>query len=106
MVIILVSACLSGDGQSLVVGAPGENNKAGAAYLFSLSESSWTEQNLVRARNKESNDRYGFEVSMSDDGSTFAVGATGEDSNATGTSNDGTGEENNSAGDAGAVYMY
>ena len=102
------SLSLSGDGQTLVVGAPGEASDAGRAYLFSRSGNAWTEDvlNSVNASNKSGNDGYGFAVSMSDDGSTFAVGATGEDSNATGTSNDGTGEGDNSASRAGAVYMY
>jgi len=46
---------------------------------------------------------FGTSVAMSDDGNTIAVGAVGEDSNATLVGGDQT---DNSATDSGAVYLY
>jgi hypothetical protein len=42
-------------------------------------------------------------IDISADGSTIAVGALGEDSNATGINGD---QSNNTAADSGAVYLY
>ena len=101
------SVSISGDGNTLVSGASGEDNSAGAAYVFTRSGSStWSEINLIKAKNPAGNDEFGFSVSLSDDAGTLAVGAPGEDSNHTGISNDGTGEGNNSNSRAGAVYLY
>jgi hypothetical protein len=46
---------------------------------------------------------FGWSVALSADGSTLAVGARNEDSNATGLNGN---QADNSAGDSGAVYLY
>ena len=65
------------DGDTLVVGAPFEENEpdAGAAYVFVRSGSSWTQQALLKADNAATLDRFGTSVAIS--GETVAVGATG-----------------------------
>ena len=100
------SVSMSGDGNTLVSGASGESNSAGAAYVFTRSGSTWAEFNLMKAKNPANNDEFGFSVSLSDDAGTMVVGAPGEDSNYSGISNDGTGEGDNSNSRAGAVYIY
>ena len=57
----------------------------------------------VKASNTGANDLFGQSVALSADGNTLAVGALGEDSNATGVNGDQT---NNSASFSGAVYLY
>ena len=57
----------------------------------------------VKASNTEFTDWFGFAVSLAADGNTLAVGASGEDSNATGI--DGNQADNN-AGSSGAVYVF
>jgi len=57
----------------------------------------------VKASNTGTNDRFGFSVALSDDGSTLVVGAPGEDSAATGI---GGAESSDTATDAGAVYIF
>jgi len=100
------SMALSSDGNTLVVGALGEDSNAGAVYVFSRNSGSWSQQAYVKASNFEAGDLFGRSMALSGDGTTLAVGANSEDSNATGISTDGTGEDNNSASEAGAVYVF
>jgi len=110
------SVSLSGDGNTLAVGAPGEdgnsnvingtdNNLAsdsGAAYVFTRSGVMWSQQAYVKASNTQALDDFGSSVSLSGDGNTLAVGAPGEDSGSTGVDS----TPNESAANAGAVYVY
>lgn len=109
---------LSGDGNTLAVSANYEDSgasgvdgdqandtsaEAGAVYVFVRAADSWSQQAYVKPSNTETADRFGFSVALSDDGSTLAVGAIGEDSAATTINGD---ERDNSADDAGAVYVF
>lgn len=108
---------VSGDGLTLAVGAHGENSAAqnnpadnsvgdaGAVYVYTRSNTVWTQQAYVKASNPGPDDRFGWGVAMSADGATLAVGARGESSNATGINPPG-GEADNSAVSAGAAYVY
>jgi hypothetical protein len=84
------SVSLSADGNGLAVGAIGEdsnttginsdqtNNSAsssGAAYVFTRSGTSWSQQAYVKASDTGAGDLFGQSVSLSGDGSTLAVGA-------------------------------
>jgi hypothetical protein len=53
--------------------------------------------------NAAASDEPGFSLALSEDGNTFAVGAPGEDSNATGVNGI---QGNDSAADSGAVYVF
>ena len=114
------SVSLSRDGNTLAVGALKESSKvtgiggdeddnlnsapdAGAVYVFSRSDTTWTQQAYVKARNTDADDHFGSSVSLSSDGNTLAVGAHQEESNATGIGGD---EDDSSTSDAGAVYLY
>ena len=57
----------------------------------------------VKASNTGASDEFGYSVALSADGNTLAVGAVGEDSNATGVNGDQT---DNSASRSGAVYVF
>ena len=70
------SVALSGDGTVGLIGAPATNNK-GAAYLFSSSSGSWTQQSRLTADEKIDNDNFGISVDLSDDGTTALVGGSG-----------------------------
>jgi len=118
------SVALSGDGNTLAVGAWGEDSNAtgistdgtgerdnsavsaGAVYIFGRNGASWSQKAYVKASNAEADDLFGISVALSSDGNTLAVGAWGEDSNATGISINGAGEGDNSANWAGAVYVF
>lgn len=106
------SVALSGD--TLAVGAFHEDSgtqgvdttanedalKSGAVYVFVRSAGSWIQQAYLKASNTEANDEFGISVSLS--GDILAVGATGEDSDATGM----VGIPNELASSAGAVYIF
>ena len=113
-----ISLALSADGATLAVGARLEDSNAlglngleadntavnsGAVYVFSRSGAAWTQQAYVKASNTDAGDRFGEAVALSADGTTLAVGAVGEASNATGI--DGP-EADNSEIESGAVYVY
>ena len=63
----------------------------GAAYIFTRSNSNWTEQNKIQASDKQAYDGFGGSVFISDDGNTAIVGASHEDTGGT---------------NAGAAYLY
>jgi len=112
------SVALSDDGNTLAAGAPGEANSAtgvnpatmsrttanaGAAYLFSRSGSSWSQQAYVKASNTNAEDNFGVALALSGAGTTLAVGAPYESSTATGI---GGNQTDNSAAKSGAVYVF
>ena len=109
---------LSADGAILVVGAPGESSAAigidsnqndtsapgaGAGYLFTHSGVTWRQQVYIKASNTRSLYNFGYNVAMSANGATLAVGSPRESSTTTGIDGNQT---DNSAPDAGAVYMF
>lgn len=120
------SVALSGDAETLVVGAIGEDSGAsgvdgsqgddfppntspyektlgpGAAYVFVREDQNWSQQAYLKASNSGANDCFGDSVAVSDDGDILAVAAPLEDSLATGVG----GEQNDQLPDAGAVYVF
>ena len=103
---------LAFDGDTLVVGAPGEasaltgidpslnNNDAsssGAVYVFVRNDTTWTRQAYIKASNAEQNDEFGTSVAI--DGDLLVVGAIGE------ASQDGT-PDNNAVQGSGAAYVF
>ncbi len=101
-----VSVTLSGDGNTLAVGADGEDSpleNSGAVYLFERRGASWNQQARIKASNPEAEDHFGWSVSLSNNGGMLAVGAIGEDSAATGI---GGNQSDNTATNSGAVYVY
>ena len=122
------SVSLSGDGNTLAVGAPYEDSDStgvngieynssatdsGAVYVFTRNNDTWSQQAYIKASNTDGSaapqdsfgDEFGWSVSLSDDGNTLAVGAYREDSNAKGVN----GKQNNDDGSAnrsGAVYVF
>jgi hypothetical protein len=76
---------------------------SGAVYVFTHSGTTWSQQAYIKASNTAEIDNFGLSVALSADGSTLAVGATGEDSAATGI---GGNQGSNAAANAGAVYRF
>src|SRR5690606_41183241 len=95
----------SSDGDVIGIGARGEDglgSGSGAVYvLVRTGMNAWTQQAYIKASNPGANDSFGSTLALSGDGLTLAVGAAGEDSNATGI--DGF-EDNDWATSAGAAY--
>jgi HJR/Mrr/RecB family endonuclease len=112
------SVALSADGSTLAVGAYGESSAAtgidgdqnsnaaqdsGAVYVFTRSGTTWSQQAYLKASNAGTGDRFGYSIALSRDGSTLAVGADQEASNATGIGGD---QLNDLALYAGAAYVF
>jgi len=113
-----ISVALSTDGNTLAVGARYEGSNAtgingnqsdnsaiwaGAAYLFRFDGTTWSQQVYIKASNTGAADQFGWDVALSADGNTLAVGASFEGSNATGINGD---QSDNSAIQSGAVYLF
>ncbi len=109
---------LSEDGSTMVVGAAGEDGAAsgidtdqtdnsaedaGAAYIFTRSGTTWSQQAYVKASNAGMHDNFGAHVALSSDGSILAVGAWREGSSASGVDGD---QSDDSMYEAGAVYVF
>lgn len=107
-------AAISGD--TIVIGADSEDSnatgvngiqsdnsasRAGAAYVFTRSGSTWSQQAYLKASNTGAGDAFGISVSIS--GNLIVVGSEYEDSNATGVNGN---QSDNSAADAGAAYVF
>ena len=112
------SLALSGDGNTVAVGATLEDSAArgingngadntaessGAVYVFVRNGTSWSQQAYVKASNADAGDQFGWSVALNHDGSTLAVGAQSEASASTGMNGN---QADNSAPDAGAAYVY
>ncbi len=118
-----ISLALSGDGNTLAIGARGEdssttginstpnegtgvnaglNYDAGAVYVFTRANSVWAQQAYIKASNTGDGDMFGISVSLSSDGNTLAVGSFAEDGGTTGINS--TPDE--SALNSGAVYVF
>jgi hypothetical protein len=107
-----VSVAISGD--TVVVGATGEDSSStgvnstpnestpnsGAAYVFTRSGTTWSQQAYLKASNPGQDDRFGWSVAVS--GDTVVVGAWYEDSSTTGANS----VPNESARNSGAAYVF
>jgi RHS repeat-associated protein len=78
------SVALSSDGNTVVVGAPGDSSEAGAVWVFTRSEGKWTQQGKKLAGGAEESGKgsFGSSVALSSEGSTALVGAPDDNSEA------------------------
>ena len=112
------SITISGDGNTMAVGAPYESGgstgangnqndnsayASGAVYLFVRQGNSWLQQAYIKASNIGQSDHFGASVALSRDGNTLAVAAPWESSAATGIN---ANQNDNSLQQAGAVYVF
>jgi hypothetical protein len=88
------SVSLSSDGNTALIGAYADDdngNASGAAYVFTRSGSTWTEQAKLVASDGAAGDMFGISVSLSSDGNTALIGAYADD---------------DKGGDAGSAYIF
>lgn len=112
------SVAISGDGNTIAVGAQHESSSArgingnqnddsaynaGAVYVFTRTGATWSQQAYVKASNAGSGDHFGNMVALSADGNTMAVAAFWESSAATGVNGN---QNDNSIPQSGAVYVF
>ncbi len=71
------SVALSGNGDTALIGAPRENEKQGAAWVFTRSGSTWSPQGveLTGGEEERPHGRFGASVALSADGTTALIGA-------------------------------
>ena len=77
---------ISNDGNRVVVGAWYDDTgatDAGAAYVYSYSNGSWTHAGRIQSSDIQAQDRFGKSVAISGDGTKIIVGAVYEDTGAT-----------------------
>jgi hypothetical protein len=115
-----IAVSLSADGNVLAAGASGENSglsginskpvgliaaspDSGAAYVFTQSGGTWTQEAYIKASNPGAQDFLGQSLTLSADGLTLAVGAIGEDGSAIGL---GGVQTDDAAANAGAAYVF
>jgi FG-GAP repeat len=116
------AVALSGDGNTLAVGAPLEDSSltgvfpgsvneattgdatsnSGAVYVFARNAGVWSQQAYAKASNTGAGDQFGTSIALSSDGNTLAAGAPFEASGSTGVNS--TPDE--TASGAGAAYVY
>jgi len=111
------SIALSGDGDTLAVGAPSEDSGAtgvngnqfdngaigaGAAYIFSRTGGVWSQQAYIKAANTLNDMLFGYAVALGGNGNTLAVGSFDE----RGCSNVINGPYDMKCGGTGAVYTF
>ena len=111
------SLALSGDGNTMAVGATTEDSaatgingdqandsaqSAGAVYLFARTGNAWTQQAYLKGSNTEAADLFGYDVSLSHDGNTLAAAGYDEDGAGRGVNVD----QGNGRNGSGAIYVF
>ena len=67
------SVSLSSDGNTALVGAHGNSSYTGAAYIFTRSGSTWTQQQKLVPGDSATSDYFGYSVSISSDGGEIKI---------------------------------
>lgn len=108
---------LSADGNTLAVGATGEDGSslgangdgtdnsargAGAVYVFVREAGNWSRQAYLKASNADATDLFGVSLAIGDDGDTLVIGALDEDGSSSGVN----GPDDNDSRGSGAVYVF
>jgi hypothetical protein len=75
-----VSVALSGDGDTALIGAPGDDGDTGAAWVFTRSGSAWTQQGgKLTGAGEIGEGGFGEKVALSADGKTALIGGRRDD---------------------------
>lgn len=69
-----MSVSLSADGNTAIVGGKGDNSYMGAAWIYTRSGNTWTQQSKLTGNDATRNAQQGFSVCLSADGNTALVG--------------------------------
>lgn len=73
-----ISVALSSDGNTAILGGPGDSNGAGAAFVFTRAGGVWTQQAKITGFGGTANAGLGSSVGLSSDGNTAVVGGSGD----------------------------
>src|SRR5207248_1278533 len=72
------SVAVSANGNTALIGSPDENNSAGAAWVFTRSGATWSQQAKITPSGAAANVSFGGSVALSGDGNTALIGGPGE----------------------------
>jgi FG-GAP repeat len=78
------SVAIDGDGDTVVVGAPSQQDNMGAVYVFTRQRTTWTQTAELAPSDLVVGDTFGTSVAVSADGGTTAVGAPAHGTGAAG----------------------
>ena len=70
------SVALSGDGSTALIGGWGDNNYAGAAWIFSDASGPWAQIQKLTPSDETGSGAFGKAVALSNDGSTALIAGT------------------------------
>ena len=74
------SVALSADGNTALIGCPGESNSTGGVWVFTRADGTWTQQGPVLAGNDENTadagPQFGRSVALASDGNTAIIGGS------------------------------
>jgi hypothetical protein len=111
------AVALSGDGNTLAVGAVGEDSMSkgvnavpkghaeyvGAVYVYTRSAAGWKQQAYLKASNAAEGTQFGNALALNYEGNLLAVGSNNENSGAKGVNGN---QEDTSMPASGAVYIF
>ena len=69
---------LSSDGNTALIGGNADNTDVGAAWVFTRSGATWTQQGEAHRQRRAGEGRFGFSVALSSDGNTALIGGDGD----------------------------
>jgi hypothetical protein len=72
------SVAISANGNTALIGSASDSNMVGAAYLFTRSGTTWTEQQRLTGTGQTGSAFFGTGVALSSDGQTAMIGAPGD----------------------------
>jgi hypothetical protein len=75
------SVALSSSGDIALIGAPGHEAPAGSAWVFTRSDSTWTQQAKITGSGEAGHSEFGEAVAISSNGGTVLVGGPGDNAN-------------------------
>ena len=76
------SVAVSGDGKTALIGGSSDNGNAGAAWVFTRSGTTWTQQTTTKLTpsDESGNAQFGITVALSSDGNTALIGGNADNS--------------------------
>jgi hypothetical protein len=75
------SVGLSSEGNTALIGGPGDNLDVGAAWVFARAGSTWTQQAKLTGNEESGEGEFGFSVGLSSDGATALIGGPADNNN-------------------------
>lgn len=73
------SVALSANGSTALIGGPSEDSRVGAAWVFTRTGSTWTQQEKLTGGGERGAGQFGTAVALSADGNTALIGGIGDD---------------------------